>query len=192
MHQISVVGRSNHSQFINCLVTAFASDPMARYAFPTASNYLAAWPEVMTEYVGSGIEDETIWFIGDFHGVAAWLAPGCHQDDEKLGPLIEKHVPADRLEEMFAVFEKLAAYHPSEPHWYLPVIGVDPASRGNGLGSQLLEHTLRMVDEKKLPVYLESTNPANVPLYERFGFVVQDRLSLGGSPMVTPMIRPGR
>jgi hypothetical protein len=29
----------------------------------------------------------------------------------------------------------MSGYHPDEPHWYLPLLGVDPLRHGKGLGS---------------------------------------------------------
>ena len=38
--------------------------------------------------------------------------------------------------------------------------------------------------------YLESSNPLNVPLYERFGFEVIAEIQAGDSPAIWPMLRP--
>ena len=38
--------------------------------------------------------------------------------------------------------EQMANYHPREPHWYLPLMGVDPTCQGKGLGSALMRHAL--------------------------------------------------
>ncbi|MFZ0555634.1 MAG: GNAT family N-acetyltransferase [Nitrososphaeraceae archaeon] len=48
------------------------------------------------------------------------------------------------------VFEKMGSYHPKEPHWYFPLLGVDPLHQGNGLGSALLQHTLAVCDIKTI------------------------------------------
>jgi ribosomal protein S18 acetylase RimI-like enzyme len=83
-------------------------------------------------------------------------------------------------------------YHPKEPHWYLAMIGVDPSRQGQGLGAALLKATLAQVDEQGLPAYLESSNPANLPLYERHGFEVQGEIRPGDGPPIIPMLRPAR
>jgi hypothetical protein len=45
------------------------------------------------------------------------------------------------------------------------------------------------VDETGLPAYLESSNPRNIPLYERFGFELLGVIQGGDFPPITPMLR---
>jgi GNAT superfamily N-acetyltransferase len=97
-----------------------------------------------------------------------------------------------------SVFVDAAArVHPVDPHWYLHGIGVDPEAQGRGVGGALLRSRLDRCDAAGVSAYLESSKPANVPLYERFGFAVCGRLALPrGAPEVTPMwrcpVRPGQ
>ena len=76
----------------------------------------------------------------------------------------------------------MGSYHPHEAHWYLPLIGVDPAHQRNGFGAALLRDTLRQCDSDHAVAYLESTNAANVPLYKRHGFEVIGTIQVGSSP----------
>ena len=78
------------------------------------------------------------------------------------------------------VTELMKAQHPEEPHWYLAVIGSDPTYRGEGYGKALMESGLARADAEWAPAYLESSNPDNVPYYERFGFEVIGELELPG------------
>jgi hypothetical protein len=49
---------------------------------------------------------------------------------------------------------------------------------------------LRTVDAEGAPAYLEASNPANVPLYERYGFCVVGAFTLpDGGPDVVRMWR---
>ncbi|MEU2392265.1 GNAT family N-acetyltransferase [Streptomyces sp. NPDC007369] len=84
----------------------------------------------------------------------------------------------------------LHAAHPDTPHWYLPAIGTDPEAQGAGIGSALPEQQPDHCDRLGQPAYLESSNPSNVPFYERFGFrgTAGIRLPEGG-PTVRPLWR---
>ncbi len=57
--------------------------------------------------------------------------------------------------DVFAVFEQMGRHHPREPHWFLPLIGVDPMYQGQGRGSALLRHALLQCDRDRVPAYLE-------------------------------------
>jgi ribosomal protein S18 acetylase RimI-like enzyme len=72
------------------------------------------------------------------------------------------------------------------------MIGTDPACQGMGLGSALLRHSLAMCDRDQLPAYLESSNPRNISLYERHGFVRTGIIQYGSSPEMTAMLRRPR
>lgn len=91
------------------------------------------------------------------------------------------------------VSELMKARHPEEPHWYLAVIGSDPDVRGKGFGQALMASRLDRCDAEHAPAYLESSNPDNVPYYQRFGFEVTGEITLpDGGPSLVPMWRPAR
>lgn len=91
------------------------------------------------------------------------------------------------------MLERMETFHPSDPPcWYLAFIGVDVAAQGRGLGSALMKHALKRCDEDGTQAYLESSNPANISLYERHGFHVLGRIDAGSAPPVHPMLRPAR
>jgi ribosomal protein S18 acetylase RimI-like enzyme len=90
------------------------------------------------------------------------------------------------------VFEEMDRFHPKGPHWYLPLIGVDPTAQNQGHGSALLEHALGRSDADGLPAYLESSNPRNITLYQRHGFESMGTSQVGSSPRLVPMLRQPR
>jgi ribosomal protein S18 acetylase RimI-like enzyme len=61
--------------------------------------------------------------------------------------------------------------------------------QSRGLGAQLLRPMLKRCDNERLPAYLESTNPRNVPFYESLGFRKIGIIQAGTSPQVVPMLR---
>jgi GNAT superfamily N-acetyltransferase len=174
------------------IVLAFASDPAARWTFPDAATYLTHFPPLVRAFGGKAFAHGSAHQVAAYAGAALWLPPGVTPDQATMAGIVEKAVPAERHAEVFAVFERMATYHPQEPHWYLPLIGVDPARQGEGLGSALLRHALALCDEARLPAYLESSSPKNIPLYERHGFVTLGTIQMGSSPPIVPMLRKRR
>ncbi|MEU3747732.1 MULTISPECIES: GNAT family N-acetyltransferase [Streptomyces] len=73
--------------------------------------------------------------------------------------------------------------------WTLEFIGARPDSAGRGAGRFLLDHVLATAPAPA-GFFLTTADPANVPLYRRFGFTELQRTVLG--PLtVTAMARPG-
>jgi len=63
---------------------------------------------------------------------------------------------------------------------------------GEAMGAALMKHSLEICDRDNLPVYLESTNVANLSIYKRHGFALLGEVQVGKSPMRYPMLRPAR
>lgn len=192
MKNIRLVEKTENDNFLNCMLTAFVADPTVRYMWPEPSLYLNHFKTFANLYCGNAVNNQTAWVKGDFNGVAAWLGPYKEQDESALIDIVVSTCPSDRVDEILGLLATLSSYYPKEPCWYLPLIGVDPSLQGNGYGMELMGHMLREIDQRGLPVYLESSNPANITLYKRCGFDEMDRLELGGQPIVTPMIRDAK
>jgi GNAT superfamily N-acetyltransferase len=85
-----------------------------------------------------------------------------------------------------AVYEAIATRCvPSEPHYYLGVIGVHPDFQGQGYGKKLLDEVCRLSasDEHSTGVYLETASPASLKFYYRNGFVLRGQGEIGGAPL---------
>jgi ribosomal protein S18 acetylase RimI-like enzyme len=150
---------------------------------------------------GTDRETGTDHGLHAFDGIALWIPPAVAPDEEAIVAAIldgagdtagASHAAGPPRGERLALLEAMGRVHPTEPHWYLPMIGVVPERQGQGLGSALLRLALARCDADRLPAYLESTNPANVPLYERHGFRVVGSIRSSSCPPLTPMLRPPR
>ena len=174
---------------IAALVTAFADDPFIRWMFPDAHQYLSAFPLILKYFAGAAFEHGTAYRSEDFSAACLWLPPGVSPDEEGLGQVMENWLDGSLQEQVFAVMEQVGKGHPEEPHWYLPAMGVDPRYQGKGKGSVLLDRSLQGCDPTCDLAYLESTNPVNVPFYQRLGFRVIGTIQIDGSPVLTRMLR---
>jgi ribosomal protein S18 acetylase RimI-like enzyme len=177
---------------IAMLTLAFAADPMTRWSWPEPGTYLEAFPKLARAFGGAAFLKGTAHRIEGGAGVALWLPPGVEPDGEALGSLMQSTLKGPAMMEGAQIMQQMMAFHPQEPHWYLPLIGIDPQHQGKGLGGALLDHALALSDRDGVPAYLESSNPRNIGLYERHGFERLGRIQNGSSPTLVPMLRKPR
>jgi len=59
---------------------------------------------------------------------------------------------------------------PTEPHWHLGPVAVEPAVQGQGVGRALMADFCTRMDECAGLAYLETDKRENVRFYRRFGF----------------------
>jgi GNAT superfamily N-acetyltransferase len=175
---------------INAIVLGFAADPMARWAWPDPTVYLATMPAFVDAFGGRAFDHGTAYVTEGTRAVALWLPPGVEPDEARMGAIMEATLRPEISEDIEAIMKGMAEYHPRGPHWYLPFIATDPIWLGQGLGALLMKHALRRCDEEGIAAYLESSNPRNISFYERHGFGVTGRIQSGSSPVLTPMLRP--
>lgn len=180
---------SEESAAIAVVVLAFSSDPIARWSWPDPGVYLEHFPAFVKAFGGRAFAKSTAHTVEGHAGAALWLPPGVGPDEEAMGRLLERTTPAQLQGDIAALLEQMGRYHPGEPHWYLPLIGVDPARQGQGHGSALIRHALGVCDRDRQLAYLESTNQRNVPLYQRLGFELLGTIQAGSSPPLFPMLR---
>jgi len=171
------------------LVLAFAGDPMTRWVWRDPATYLGVFPEFAMAFGGRAFDHRSAFIAEDCAGAALWLPPGVEPDGAALGALIERTAPSKLAQDIAAVLEQMERYHPREPHWYLPLIGVDPARQNEGHGARLMRRALDAADRDGVPAYLESANPKNLPFYQRLGFERLGTIESGSSPPLFPMLR---
>ncbi|AKI98408.1 acetyltransferase (GNAT) family protein [Archangium gephyra] len=189
--EIRTIEASDQAAVLDTLTLAFATDPVTRYWWPGASDYLRWWPQVVFAQGERGFEHRGVSATERFEGVAMWLPPGVHADPARMAAL---DMPGTEEDEAIAgeLRVEMQRHHPAQPHWYLLALGVDPRFQGRGVGSALLRHTLARIDAEGAPAYLEASNPTLIPFYERHGFKVAAVIEVRDVPPLTPMFRPGR
>jgi GNAT superfamily N-acetyltransferase len=186
---VKIASSSDEAAVLAVLVLAFGADPATRWTWPRPDEYLRHFPAFAKILGGEAFGHEGAYYADDYIGAALWLPPGVQPDAEALTDLMRR-TSAAPAEDVATLFEQMDGFHPREPHWYLPFIGVDPAHQGGGYGGALMKQALTACDRDRAPAYLESSNPKNVPLYERHGFTVLGTIQVGTSPPIIPMLRP--
>jgi len=181
--------RSEAAKVLSGLTLGFSADPFMRWLYPEPEDFLSHFPRVMDFFGGRAFDNDGAFRNDDFTAGALWLPPSIHPDEEQLIACFEQTVAPEKHDALFATFGQMDEFHPEEDCWHLAFIAVDPLRQGKGLGSALLEAGLRRCDEDGRPAYLESTNPANLSLYKRLGFVEMGLIKADQAPPLFPMFR---
>jgi ribosomal protein S18 acetylase RimI-like enzyme len=186
------VNEQQQQRVIATVVAAFISDPVERWLWPDAREYLTHFPAFVAAFGSSAFATDTARALEDFAAVALWMPPGAEPDGDRIVTVLHDTVSADKHADTFAVLEQMDRVHPAFPHWYLPWLAVDPSRQRGGLGSRLLAGSLARVDADRLPAYLETPNPRTVALYQRHGFAVVGTSQAGACPPIVSMLREAR
>lgn len=194
---VRVAGRADVDELAAVLGRAFHDDPV--WEFVVAARPLAARVEqVMRVYALTHL-DEGLVFVatdddtGAILGAAVWAAPGHWKTPMSTyvrhAPTLLRGVGLRGIAKI-SVLSALEREHPTEPHYYLAMLGTDPAHQGRGVGSALIAPVLERCEAEGLPAYLESSKESNVPFYARHRFAVTKPFTLKGGPTMYFMWRP--
>ena len=159
---------------------AFMNDPLWEYLAPDPARRARVLKPSFGITVRYALRYGEVYTTPALDGVACWLTPG--NTNPRPGALIRMSIYGAPLELGFAGLFRFAAAEnytgeihkrcvPGR-HWYLWVIGVEPARQGQGVGGMLMQPVLARADADSLPCYLETNKETNVPFYRKHGFEV--------------------
>lgn len=188
--QVDVRSSDDTRLAASLLAQAFVDDPVVRWLQPDTRRHRRLFDALFRAGHGRRGRIEVAYCDGIPAGAAVWDAPPGFEPSARdvlrslpwfIGAIGTRVRYGTELERLFA------PQRPSEPHWYLAFLG--SVTPGRGVGTSLLAAQL---DRITGPAYLESSNRANIPLYERWGFEVTGEVVLPhDGPTVWPMYRPG-
>jgi GNAT superfamily N-acetyltransferase len=174
------------------LAAAFFDDPVVGWVFPNPQRRRELVPACFEVEVAAGIGHNCAYATEALDGAAAWSPPeALERPEEEVAAFVGDYLRAaeecgDAVERLLGILDE---HRPSDPHYSLELIGTHPESQGGGLGSALLAAGLARCDRDRVPAHLWSSNPRNVPFYERHGFEVVRTLTLPDGPPVWQMWR---
>jgi len=175
-----------------CLAAAFVDDPVSTFLFPEPRTRQARLSALYRMVLGAMASHGHVAMDPSRRGAAVWQAPSPPVPGvlaEGIGAFVMFAVLRTASLRGLALSRAAASVHPSEPHWYLGILGTDPAHQGQGVASLLLRPVLSRCDETGVLAYLESSKESNIPFYERHGFRVTGNVRVDGGPVLWPMQR---
>jgi len=176
---------------------AFADDPLNRHLVPDDARRAKQLPGGFADQLQHVfLPKGTVLTTPDRAGAALWLGPEAQRltfaEQVRLLPGMLRLFGLRGLPGAMRALAELDRRAPRERHWHLSVLGVVPERQGQGIGSALLRPVLDRCDRECTAAYLETSNPANLPLYERHGFAVRDQVDLPGGLRLWTMLRAPR
>ena len=166
---------------VDVLTRAFADDPGLLFVLPDAADRArlnARLAEAALRYTmrcGAALVTD-----GAVRGVALWFPPDAPlptpADTAETGiaavPALIGEAAWSRFARLIAHLDTLHPVHAPQPHWYLGMLGVDPAWQRQGLGAALMTPVFSKADRAGVGCYLEAPTAANAHYYANRGFRV--------------------
>ena len=161
---------ADRDRVIATVVAAFVDDPAFRYFFPDDATYAGHAAAFAGYLFDKRVRHGSVWLVEGGASVSLWDSPDAPESSSAL------NLPPDVLARLDAYENAVHGSMPTEPHWYLGVLATHPDHAGKRWGRAAIAAGAAEADSEGLPAYLETTNPANVELYGRTGFVVDTQL----------------
>ncbi|MCX7620146.1 MAG: GNAT family N-acetyltransferase [Acidimicrobiales bacterium] len=194
-NQVVPIGLESEPVLSDVLARAFWDDPVMAYLIPDErSRYRRLrhfYRGALRLYATKG----PCLTTADLSGVALWAEPGrwkATPRDAAVALIPTVRALGGALMRGKRLIDVVEHRHPKVPHWYLALLGTDPARQGLGVGSALIRAVTDRCDREGIPAYLESSKHDNVAYYERLGFRVTEDVTVPGGPTLWLMWRePG-
>jgi len=183
-------------EVVSILVSAFYEDPTWGWAFPDPARRAEQHRRLWGLFVAGAMRYPWVWLTPGNTATSVWIPPegtefSPAQESEMEALIVQMCGAGAEAARVMHTHEMFDRAHPRDvPHFYLTLLATRVEHQGHGYGLDLLAENLRLVDQTGMPSYLEASNPANVPLYERHGFTVRGSFTLpGDGPEVFTMWR---
>lgn len=186
-------------QVARVLMDAFSRHPLREHMLPGMRRRRLAIASGDTVLFAEGILFGTAYVAvleGKVVGALSWLDPPQHPRPRLRAVLLD----VARAPFLFCPphgFDGLRfqpaldAFHRNEPSLYFTIAATSPTVQRRGVASALLSLMVKQADEQGVSVFLETSNPPNIALYQKFGFSVVDQATpLANGPTVFAMLRP--
>ncbi len=183
-HTVEVVLPGEHAAVVATIMAGHGRYPAFLHLLPDPRQRTRVLRSFLTATVRDAISFQTVLAIRDDTNITAtamWLPPGAFPWTTRRKMAATRSIlPAmltdPRASRAFMHHSTALEHaHPTEPHWYLETLSVRPEHQRQGLGSRLITPILGRADQDRLPCYLETSDPANIDYYTRFGFRVLER-----------------
>ena len=180
------------------LSEAFYQDPMCRYLYPDDRRRRNAVLHTFKFMIRLGLKyGHGISIDNDIMGLLVWFESPADCSNIlkqfRCGAvrLLFQLGPKQLLNTLHydQVSQILKKKHTTDKDYLLYILAINPQYQGQGFASLLMRKFLASIDRSRR-VYLETSNPLNIPIYEHFGFRKLEEIAFyGRKAFIWPMIK---
>jgi len=145
-----LAGDRDAATLTRLLTDAFHADGVwGQWAFPDPGTRRANRETMFRQFVDGALRYPFTWLTEGETAASVWIPPGgtdvSDEQERKLETFLRcgQGVDVERVQQAFGLFDSA---RPSEPHYYLSLLGTDPGHAGRGHGQRLLAHNLGQID----------------------------------------------
>jgi ribosomal protein S18 acetylase RimI-like enzyme len=183
------------SSLSEMLAHAYVADPVSRWLIPGDEQWTRFAHKYFSFLIRNAANDGVLFANEDSTAAALWKRPNPAQPGrigKALYGLRMLSLLRARSARGMRLGRLLEEAHPTEPHWFLQFVGVEAHHRERGLASSVLRPVLERCDEERQAAYVETSNPANAPIFRHYGFEVYKTIDLAPGPIIRCMRRQPR
>ena len=167
---------------------AYADDPLSAWIFTDPEARVDACAVWYGLFVETYARSSRVTWLPDEQAVCLWYTPDTSElawpTVPTIAGVLTALVGAGDAERVGNALHPIDGLTPAEPHVYVNFLAVDPERQGRGAGERAIAPALEAARSAGLGLRLESTNPRNLPFYERLGFRRRAELQLGDGPLL--------
>lgn len=174
----------------------FFDDPMFRYLFPDHESRLEIMTAFFPPLVHDGIKRGQVIISAKREGACIFYPSDIPVFGEQfletfteITSIISTIAGMEALERLQLLAEKVEESEPHEPHCEVFWIAVIPEEQCKGIGGHLLQPVLDRADKHNVGCYVVSSNPRNIPFYERHTFQKISSIKVSDTYSMTCMWR---
>jgi len=177
------------------LARAFRDDPLMLHLLRNEAARPKTMPRLFRLLLKLGLPHGACYVTSGYEAATLWRPPNgwhVHVSDYILNAPEMLSIFGGGVFTVMRTMDTIEKVHPKRPHWYLQVVGTDPAHQGKGFASLIMRDQLARADAAHMPCYLESSKESNIPIYKAFGFAVTGEIKIPSGPTLWPMWREPR
>ncbi len=180
-------------QLVDVLTRSFLDDPLMVWMIPDERRRAEIVPEFFRAHLDLALDYDGVYTTPRRDAALLFLPPGAWEKVEARDTELTEvfaGITGEYWDSLLTIMEAQAERHPSERHYYVSFIGVDPRAQRRATGTVLVDALVENADREGVPLYSETSSTGGAGLAGRYGFApLGADILLPEGPSLRPMWR---